>query len=64
LPDNAEQRPASDRIMQRDWNRDSSLFDPHLHDSMTSSLSHGGESFAFQNPANLPTRKSPKFTQP
>lgn len=64
LPDHTGQRAASDRIMQRNGNRDRSVLDPLLHNPMAATLPDCDKAVLFKYPANLVARKDPKLTQP
>lgn len=64
LPNDAQQRAASNRVVKRNGNSYRGCLQALLHDLMASSLAYSGESVLFKNPTNLRARKNSKLTQP
>jgi len=64
LPNDAQQRAASDRIVERNRNGYCRCLQTFLHDPMAAPLADRGESVLFENPANLRARKNSELTQP
>ena len=64
LPNDAQQRAASDRIVKRNRNGYRRCLQTLLHDPMAASLADRGESVLFENLTNLRARKNSKPTQP
>ncbi len=50
--------------MKRNGNGYRSRLQTLLHDPMTSTLAHGGESVLFEDATNVCPGKNPEFTQP
>ena len=64
LPNNAQQRASSDRIVEWNGNGYRGCLQTLLHDLMAPALAHGRESVVFENATDLRAWENSKLTQP
>ena len=64
LPNDACQRTAPQRTVERHGNRDRRCLQLLLHDPMTASLTDRDEAVLFENSTHFQARKNPELTQP